>query len=141
MCLVSGSYKANPYKFDNYGVSTLALEVNAKMFPKNPPTMTWSGGLAITQAYLSLFQNNCGSLQNAEIPVSLEEFRGGYSIFTFNLTPDNDTCMAHKSQPEYGAIKLLATFPKPLNDPLLFLIIMEMERCIVVDRDCNVEVL
>jgi len=95
MCYVSGSYKANPYKFDHYGVSSLALEVNAKMFPKNPPTMKWSGSIAVTQAYLALFQNHCGSLQNAEIPVSMEEFRGGYGIFTFNLTPDNDTCMAH----------------------------------------------
>jgi len=138
--IVSGSYKANPYKFLNFGVSSMALEVNAKLYPKYPPTLKWSTDMAFAQSYMSLFQNQCGSLQDADIPIGYEDFKTGYSIFTFNLTPDGDTCMSHKSKPDFGAIKLLAEFPKPTDDTLLFLVIMEMERCIVVDRDYNVEV-
>lgn len=139
--MVSGSYKANPYKFNHYDISSMALEVNAKMYPKSPPAIKWQGNdIAYAQTYMALFQNQCGLLQNADIPIALEDFKSGYSIFTFNLTPDGDTCMAHKSKADYGAIKLLAEFPKATDDTLLFLVIMEMERCIVVDRDYNVEV-
>jgi hypothetical protein len=77
-------------------------------------------------------------LENSEVPISYEDFKGGYGIFTFNLTPDNDACSDHVSEPSAGVIKCLADFSASSTKPLMLLFIMEAEKTILIDRDYNV---
>jgi hypothetical protein len=146
--------------FGTNNVQSLALEVNSKLIPKVPQQLNWQAGhFAYTQPFMQLIQNSCGVLEQSQIPVTLEDFKGksrvisyadtthirftagGYGIFTFNLNPDSDTCYAHKSERCGGVIKCVANFSQKSDAPLLFLFILETERVIEIDRDCNVEVI
>jgi hypothetical protein len=89
---------------------------------------------------LQLLQDQCSSLEGSSVPISFEDFKGGYAIFTFNLNPDSDSCSAHKSKPVGGVIKILADFKDKTTSPLMFLFIMETDRTIEIDRDYNVTV-
>ncbi len=120
----------------------MQLEIGTKTYPRTAQRLSFDAkSFAYTQPYLALHQNYGSGPETGDIQINLEDFKGGYGIFTFNLTPDSDSSKLHKSMPASGVIKLLAEFKAKLDKPLLFLFIMQMERVIEIDRHLNVEVI
>ncbi len=102
--------------------------------------MSFEDPYCYSQPFLSMFMNSCNDLENVETDISFYDYKGGYALFSFNLTPDMDSCGAHKSPPEVGVLTVRAEFSKANDRPFMLIFILEHERCIVIDRDRNVTV-
>ena len=95
---------------------------------------------SFAKPFVDLFLNNCRELEDTIVDISPIDFKDGYGLFTFNLTPDMDSCCDHVSAPEIGVVNFRAEFSQASDKPFVILIIHEHERVIDIDRERNVRV-
>jgi hypothetical protein len=98
-----------------------------------PQKLSWSSaGMAFTQPFCAL-QLSGGSVDLC--PINFEEFKTGYGIFTFDLSESGD---GERGPPRNGVVKLLAEFTTAPTTPLMFLLMLEIDRTMHVDKKHNV---
>ncbi|KAL0150112.1 hypothetical protein M9458_054539 [Cirrhinus mrigala] len=105
----TGSYSKNPFAFKNYDLEFLALYVDGQQYPSKPD---YGGGSAVCEFYqLALASGK--HLKNQALSIDREDFLQGYTLYAFNLTPD-EVCGQHLSLIKAGNIRLEARFRQPL---------------------------
>lgn len=80
----SGIKNENPFHFRNYGVGEVEVKFNDQKFEIE--TDFTSGN--VQRAYYQLFKDTGIMANGLDCDISLEEFKNGYTLFAFDLTPD-----------------------------------------------------
>lgn len=109
----NGDYARNPFNFQNFGINSLALYREGESIPCRPFTPDFANNL-YQREYVSLMQSLDLFNKNENIDLTHKEFKEGYTIFGFNLTPD--LVIAGHSQPyRDGNIRLEIGFSTALT--------------------------
>ncbi|XP_053466915.1 uncharacterized protein F54H12.2-like [Ictalurus furcatus] len=108
----TGSYDKNPFAFKNYDLEFLAVYLDGQQHPAKPLQPEYGSGSAVREFYqLALASGK--HLKNQPLAIDREDFLHGYTLYAFNLTPDED-CSQHVSLIKSGNIRLEARFRQPL---------------------------
>jgi hypothetical protein len=80
-----GTLDSNPFNFQHFGINFLRLKCGSRVAPyTNGIRMDYSKNMYL-QGYNTLFQG----LNNAPCDITYDEYKGGYNIFIFDMSPDN----------------------------------------------------
>ena len=133
---VGGNLQLNPYKFQHLNIAQIVTYVNSEPLPSK--TLQ----LDLTQhdsrdAYLSLLETTGMLHKNASLMFSEKAWRGGYSIFGFNLEPDvgDGSCL---NVPKKGILGLSCTFAAPTTATYSVLIYYNKDGLIEIDSRRNI---
>lgn len=83
----NGDYAYNPYNFQNFGVNTIGLYREGESIPFRPFTPDYTSNL-YEREYMSLMQALEIYNQSEDVDITRTEFKKGYNIYAFNLTPN-----------------------------------------------------
>lgn len=104
----NGLYGRNPFLFENMKISSLAIFREGESIPSRPLAPDFTNDL-YAREYVSLIQALELFNKAEDVDISPSEFKLGYTIFGFNLTPD--LCVAGHAQPIHdGNIRLEVQF-------------------------------
>ncbi|XP_065150159.1 uncharacterized protein F54H12.2-like [Paramisgurnus dabryanus] len=107
-----GAYDKNPFAFKNYDLEFLSIYADGVQIPSKPLQPEFGSGSAVREFYqLALASGR--HLKNQGLSIDREEFLHGYTLYAFNLTPDEE-CGQHISLIKSGNIRLEARFRQPL---------------------------
>lgn len=104
----NGIYGKNPFKFENLKITSLAIFREGESIPSRPLTPDFVNN-CYSREYMSLIQALEIFNKADDVDLSPIEFKQGYTIFGFNLTPD--LCVGGHAQPIHdGNIRLEVQF-------------------------------
>ena len=135
----SGSYKRNPFNFENFDLSFISLNVNGESLPGNPlkPKYDTIKG----QAYIHAFYNLFESIDSVQLgdgnQLSRSDFPQGYAIYVFDLSPDQ-TSGNHFNFVENGTVPVDLQFSKPWPATVSVLTLSEFDNLIEIDESRNI---
>ena len=132
----NGLYSKNPFNFKNYKITKLALQVDAQDQPVKPIMCNFEDGV-IAKAYLSMFTGTRKAFKDEDIDVSREDYVGGYTLFSFDLTPDLGV-LDHYSLLRSGTVRLKITVAEALAQAINVIVYAEFQNVLKIDRIRNV---
>jgi hypothetical protein len=99
---ISGSFKENPFLFDNFGLKKIELTVDDVPSPAQPMNLNFTNNNYV-DAYAAMYHglNKTHEYQNCGI--TLYDFANGYAFYVFNL---NNTDEGINSKPRQGNTKI-----------------------------------
>nr|XP_006630736.1 PREDICTED: uncharacterized protein F54H12.2-like [Lepisosteus oculatus] len=109
----SGSFTQNPFNFKHYNVNFLALYADGEQIPTKPLQPDFQNGHCIRE-YFNLGETSGKRLRDKPLLVDREEYAHSYTLFTFNLSPD-DECTGHYSLITMGNLRAEIRFALPLH--------------------------
>ncbi|XP_062841285.1 uncharacterized protein F54H12.2-like [Trichomycterus rosablanca] len=117
LCMVenqafTGAYNRNPFAFKHYDLEFLAVYLDGQQFPSKPHQPDFQSGSAVRE-FFQLALASGRHLKNQALSINRQEFLQGYTLYAFNLTPDEE-CGQHVSLVKSGNIRLEARFRQPL---------------------------
>jgi len=138
----NGNAKKNPFNFQHYNVSDIALTVDGISVPGKALQLGgWGGdnadGRQYIDAYLNLSEVSGTMGQNAGNAITVEQFAQGYSLFAFNLEPQlkSGNYMNLVTQ---GNVRLEIRFKRALPETMVAVIYSERNSIFEVDMARNV---
>lgn len=85
----NGDYKKNPFNFQHYDLNHLSLYVDGQQIPSKPLKPDYKNTL-YAEAYQTLFSGTGIQFNQSTHTVNYEEYKDGYCLYAFDLTPDQD---------------------------------------------------
>ena len=125
----TGSYKSNPFCFENYEIREISLKISSKLFPYSS-SLEPNGNLDnYIEAYNSIFTG----IREDPNDITYEDFKNGYFILAYNLSPD--LCSEeHYSLLKDGSLELDFKFGKEPVVPLNLICYMEFDNIIEITK-------
>ena len=108
----TGSYNRNPFAFKHFDLEFMAIYVDGEQHPSKPLQPHYGNEAAVREFY-QLALSTGRHLKNKAMIIDREDFMAGYTLYSFNLTPDEDAGH-HMSLIKSGNIRLEARFRQPL---------------------------
>ena len=130
-----GSYDANPFNFKHMNITEIGFSINGQPLPYSEPLKLHfnnDGSGQFVRAYHALFSGIDKCLDKGN-NIKRSEFGQGYTIFTFNLSPDSDVGN-HFSLIKTGSLRFSAHFSKAVSKTTQLLIFGEFDSVIELDR-------
>lgn len=122
----TGSYKENPFMFQHYNVSSVAVYVNGKSVPGNPITTNFDSNDYL-DGYRSLYTGTGKINRDEGIGISRQEYKDGYTLFGFNLSPG--LCQGgHQEAKESGELRISLEFSKALPSSVTIIAYAEFDN-------------
>jgi hypothetical protein len=116
----TGAYDKNPFAFKHFNLEYLNLTADGVSNPNRPLQPQYNLGNAVREFY-QLVSATGRHLKNQPLAIDREDFLNGYTLYAFNLTPD-DECGQHMSLIRSGNIRLELRFREPLEHTVNLLI-------------------
>ena len=123
----NGSFKLNPYNFENFNVSQIELMRNGLALPSEPLKMDFKSG-DFLDGYKTLFYGNNKCL------ITPEGFKSGYCLYVFNLQPHVQEDVFCKN-PILGGLRLNILFNTALTKKITLLVYGIYNQCLQLH--CN----
>ncbi|XP_048036209.1 uncharacterized protein F54H12.2-like [Megalobrama amblycephala] len=128
----TGTYNKNPFAFKHYDLEFLAVYVDGQQFPAKPLQPNFESGAAVREFY-QLAMASGRHLKNQALSIDRDDFLNGYTLYAFNLTPDEE-CSQHISLIKSGNIRLEARFRQPLPQTINLLVYAVFDSIIEVSN-------
>ena len=100
----SGAYNKNPFNFKHYDTEFIALYVDGTQYPAKPFQPNFQSGNVVRE-YYSLILASRKQLKDQGLAINRQEYMQGYTLFAFNLSPDDD-CGQHLLLIKSGNMRL-----------------------------------
>lgn len=128
----SGSLAHSPFKFENFGLTSVNLAVNGNNVESNPLDMSFENG-TYTRVYDKLI-SVCGkSLTDTGNNITLQAFKDNLSLIAFDLTPDSCHGEGHHLI-RNSTTSLDLRFAAPLADTVSVMVYYEYDDMLTVDK-------
>ena len=131
---LAGAYETNPFRFRNFGITSIGLSVNARTIPADPLTMNHATG-DYQRAYISMLGALGMDAGNRALAISPAAWSDGYNIYAFKLAPGpvggNGGVI---STPETGNVTLKLTFAAALAQDTTLIIYSEAPALLEIDQ-------
>lgn len=108
----TGSYARNPFNFHHYDTEFMCLYADGQSYPAKPFQPQFARG-QYAREYYQLIQTTGRHLKDRSLAISRPDFGTGYSLFCFNLEPD-EGCSGNVSLIKTGNVRMEARFRNPL---------------------------
>ncbi|GBO29575.1 Uncharacterized protein F54H12.2 [Araneus ventricosus] len=133
----NGSVAKNPFKFHHYNLNYLSILDGSKMIPAIPFQPNFESNL-YARSYLSLFTDLNRFHNSQNININYEEYKGGYSLYAVDLTPDLAFGECHTSVNRIGNIAIDLKFALPLPETVSLIVYAQYRNTIEIDKSRNV---
>ncbi len=131
----NGDKTKNPFNFQHFKVNSIAMYLDGQQIPGKPLTPDFENNL-YTESYTKTIQAT-GTLNTAFGPnIKYEDFKGGYAIFGYDLTPDLST--SNTATKRSGKLQIEVKYKDDLSQLLSMVSYAENDSNIYIDRDRNV---
>lgn len=112
----AGSYSLNPFNFQHFNVSQVALKLNQVPVSGNIMQMNYdTPGRTILSAFTSMFEITNKWMQDSGNQVSRNDIAGGNSLYCFDVEPNFSDEGHYLNLSKQGTCSLEAVFKKPLK--------------------------
>ena len=132
-----GAKNLSPFKFEPFNVREMTVFANGKSYPPNLYNLNYTDGLC-SRAYHDL-QEALGFASSTESNgISLEKFKSGWTLYSFNLTNsgEQNPCFDLISE---GATNINIKFNNPVpGGGIVLIALAEFDSLIYIDRLRNV---
>ena len=111
----NGSYTTNPFNFKHYNLSQVGVYVDGEQIPRKPLTLKFDadGGQTFMAGFQTLFSGIGKLSQDAGNQIARGDYGSGYTLFCFDLTPDQ--CSGdHFQLIKRGNLRVELHFAEPL---------------------------
>lgn len=135
----NGSYTTNPFNFKHYNLSQVGVYVDGEQIPRKPLTLKFDadGGENFMAGFQTLFSGIGKLSQDAGNQIARGDCGSGYTLFCFDLTPDQ--CSGdHFQLIKQGNLRVELHFAEPLPKTVNLIIYAESESLIEIDSNRNV---
>ena len=135
---LNGSYKLNPFNFQHFNCNFVALRVNGVQIPSKGYRPNFEK--KIVRRELRALYDNIGVSDPSDdsgCNLNVEDFTGGYTLFSFDLTPDKCNGF-HTHDNTTGIIDLEILFSKPLTEAITVLCYTAYESMIAITKEKTV---
>ena len=132
----NGSYKKNPYNFQHFNVSQVALSVPGFKEPLKPLTPRFPDQNILSYLSLLLGTNKWG--RDEGIGIDRTEYGRGYTLFAWDLSPDLSEGGDHFQLKRNTSVRLELKFRAALARPVNVIVYAEFENMIMIDSDRSV---
>ena len=113
---LTGSYARNPYFFKHNSISYINVSLSGMPSPEGPVTLDFSSGKYL-QSYTQLYRGKGNVTSSARI--TREEYKDGYSLFVFDLAPQNQQDFYPVTRE--GSVRIELRFKVPLPESTVML--------------------
>ena len=134
----SGDYKYNPYNFRHFNLKKLALSLNGNPVmgrALEPNFGEKHYAVAYTNSMVALGQFNSSESNG----MTYDMFGNGFTLFSFDLTADNQVYAAHRHAIPSGNVKLEVSFGSPLAQTINVLVFSVSDNTLEITAERNVE--
>ncbi|XP_066570679.1 uncharacterized protein F54H12.2-like [Amia ocellicauda] len=108
----SGDVTQNPFNFKHCDINFLALYADGEQIPTKPLQPDFANDNCVRE-YFNLVETAGKRLKDKPLVVDRKEFARGYTLFAFNLSPDQE-CTGHYSLIKTGNLRAEIRFALPL---------------------------
>jgi hypothetical protein len=131
----TGNFKEDPFNFDHFNVNSVGLYRDGQAVPyRESYAPDFENDLYVCDYVKSMIHGVQHLNTNFTNGITLEKFaNGGYTFFTFNLTPDFDITQAQL--PQDGNLRLDIKFAKPLAQAINVIIYASFDAELQITND------
>ncbi|GFY04092.1 uncharacterized protein F54H12.2 [Trichonephila clavipes] len=129
----NGYFKLNPFNFKNYNLSYISLLDNGVQISISGYTPSYKNNL-YSRNYLSLFTD----LAQHNTNLTLEEYKNNTCLYVFDLTQYYSDSDPFNNIGRSGDISIHLKFDEVLPETVTFLVYMEMQSLIEIDKSRNI---
>lgn len=115
----TGRRDLSPFNFTHNDVEYLALCHNGRQVPAKAFQPQFNNGISVRE-YYNMFTATGRHLKDLPLTIDREDFERGYTLFVFNLSPDED--VAALSPVSSGSLRLEMRFRVPLPHTLTLVV-------------------
>jgi len=133
----NGTYAKNPYNFKNFNLSQLKVYIDGQQQHIKPLDLNFPSDQYL-QGYMSLFSGMGKQYKNEGVDIERIDFKNGYSIYAFDLTPDLASEDSHFNLIKDGSLRVDMTFREALPNTINVIAYAEFENILEVDSSRNV---
>ena len=142
VCFVSntafcGDYNLNPFKFEHFNISSLAIYLDGVQYPSKAFTPDFTNNLYQREMY-SLFEAIDMLDMDSTFYINRENYSKGNTIFGFNFAPDlSSGCgtVGHVNAIKYGSMRMNIRFSRILDQPITALVFCEFDKIMEIDKN------
>ncbi len=132
----SGQISKNPYFFQNFSISEIALSHNNYLIPASPYRPDWDVGKYFRE-YRAFFDNLGIYHTNDSNSITPELFHSGLTLFPFDLSPDQCNGF-HRHSGGDGEISLQLRFKKATEKGITLIVYSVFETTFSVSKTAGV---
>lgn len=132
----NGVVTENPFNFQHFKLTYLALKVGSEQFPSKPLTPNYDSDLFL-RSYMTLFEGTGMLNDNRGHGITRTSYKDGFALYAFDMTPDM-TDGSHVDLIKHGNIKMELQFKEALASTVNVIVYAEYDNVIQVDRARNV---
>ncbi len=126
----SGALDKNPFNFQHFNLQEIKLQSGNELINGQILTPDFDNN-DYALSYFSLFSNTGNFLGDQGLDVTYSDYKSGYAIFVFDLTPDLDDG-EHLSIVKRGIIRLNMRFKAPITETVTIFAVAEMENVLQI---------
>ena len=134
----NGAYTKNPYNFQHFNVSSIAISVNGEEIPFKPLQLSFGANPRFIEAFCTQFSGTGKMYYNTGNDISREEFPKGYAVYAFDLSADMCGSSTHFNTVQKGSLAVDIKFSNPLAAAVSLVCYGEFENIIQIDAERNV---
>lgn len=133
----NGSITENPYNFRPFGLNYLSLYMDSVQIPSKPLQPNFSNNL-YTEAYHTLFSGTGIHFSNEGNTISYDDYKNGYCLYAFDLTPDISGHESHWNLQKNGSLRAELRFDEPLNETIVVILYAEFQNLIEINKNRDI---
>ena len=135
----NGAYKKNPFNFQNFTTSFLAISVNGEEVPFKPLQLSYTAATRrYIEAFLTLFSGTGKMFYDVGNDISRDEFVNGFNLYSADLSPDMCGSSAHFNVVQRGNLAVDIKFSTAPAVAVSLVCYGEFENTIHIDSERNV---
>nr|XP_056700842.1 uncharacterized protein F54H12.2-like [Euleptes europaea] len=132
----SGAFNKNPFNFKHYNINFVALYVDGEQVPAKPFQPDFPNGNCVRE-YMNLVQTAGKHLQDRPLLINRDGFAKGYTLFAFDLTPDQE-CSDHYSLIKTGNLRAEIRFADALAHTVNLIVYGVFDNVVEINHNRNV---
>ena len=128
----TGDYTLNPFNFVHKNLSSLGVYINDESLPTRPIRPNFTSGNYM-EAYHNLFTALGIEGKDTGLHITYEEYAKGYTLFVFNLKPDQLPAVSRR-----GNLRIEGTFASAVDENLTLITYGRFPFLLQIDETRNV---
>jgi len=134
-----GAYALNPFNFKNFDLSRISISAGGIDYPPTPLELNFAENQYV-QGYHMLYEALKGNADSKSCGITWKEFRHGYALYCFDLSPDSSGSSGYFQLISEGTVELKLRFANALAQAVAgaqgirVLSYMEFDNIISIDR-------
>ena len=135
----NGAYKKNPFNFQNFTISFLAISVNGEEVPFKPLQLSYTAATRrYIETFLTLFSGTGKMFYDVGNDISRDEFVNGFNLYSADLSPDICGSSDHFNVVQRGNLSVDIKFSTAPAGAVSLVCYGEFENTIHIDSERNV---